>query len=426
MTTFLLLLFLATTGRPAAAQLLSADAAHLGTGQSYTALARGFGAVSLNPAGLAMPGSPEASVAVFPLELRRDLDPVSAGDVADFQGRQIPRSTREEWLSAVEAEGGQRGGFAGGVSPVSASVGRFGFQLSTTGGAEASLNPDAAELLLFGNAGRTGEPGTFDLAGSSLRAFAVTTAGLAYGHPVDVPGEGDLALGATLKYSVGNALLLARDAGDGGSSISGDPLEVRLDFPVLQSDSAFDDPNLNAGSGVGLDLGAAWEAGAWSVGAAVRNVFHTFEWDVGKLYYRSGTALLDRENRDSDFDARPASGAPASVLAPLNDLTLAPEVSLAAAYRATERLAVTAEARRRLGDGLPLAPGTRLAVGAEYEARPFLPLRAGVAKITDGVQFGGGAGVRLGSVEVGVAALARRGDAGDGSVAQLSVSYARR
>ena len=52
--------------RAASGQLPSASTAALATANNYSALARGFTAIALNPAGLAMPGNPGFSLS-FPL-----------------------------------------------------------------------------------------------------------------------------------------------------------------------------------------------------------------------------------------------------------------------------------------------------------------------------------------------------------------------
>lgn len=410
----------------AAAQLPSASAAHMGTAENYTALARGFAANALNPAGLALPGSPGFSLALLPVGVRQGLGPVTLPEIAEFEGQPVPSAAREAWLSAIETEGGQRGTAALEASGLSLNAGPVGFQVSAVGVADASLNPDAAELILFGNAGRTGEPRDFDLAGSRFAGFALTTAGLSFGLPLGIslgwPGD-RLAVGVTLKYSVGNVLLLGRDV---GSSLSSDPLQVELEFPVLQSDSAFADTDLDAGRGVGMDLGLAWEGGPWSLGATVRNVFHTFEWDVDGFYFRPGTALFDEETSDSDFDSRPGSEAPPALLRAAESLTVEPEAAVGVAFSPSGPLTVTAEARRRFGDGLPLSPETHVGVGAELRLVPFLPLRAGVAKITDGTQIGGGLGLALGPVNLAGAALLRTGAAGEGFLAQIGLSFGGR
>src|SRR5919199_3719364 len=66
---------LACAAHPAAAQLPSASAVALGSGDNYTALARGYNAVAWNPAGLAMPGNPGFSLTILPVRGSGGLRP---------------------------------------------------------------------------------------------------------------------------------------------------------------------------------------------------------------------------------------------------------------------------------------------------------------------------------------------------------------
>ncbi len=81
-------------GQPASAQLRSASSAMMGTGGNYTALARGFGAVGINPAGLAMPGSPDFSLTFPSIRGRTGLNPISFSDLKDYEDTLIHPSDR--------------------------------------------------------------------------------------------------------------------------------------------------------------------------------------------------------------------------------------------------------------------------------------------------------------------------------------------
>ena len=410
---------------PSAAQLPGAGAAVLGTADAYTALARGFSAVGLNPAGLGMPDNPGFSLAFLPFRADQTLDPLTLADLADYGGRLLPASVKEGWLQEIASAGGQTGGGRVEVTALSFNAGRVGLQISTVGGGRSVLNDDAAELLLFGNAGRTGTPRDMDLSGSEVEGFAVTTLGIAVGLPLSrawgAQGEHALALGATAKYSVGHALALGQDA---GSVLQSNPLEIEVAFPTLHSDP--DEGATSRGSGVGLDLGAAWASGPWQAGAAVKNLFHTFEWRLASMVYRPGEALFNGEDNDSDFEERPASEAPVALRDRVAELTFRREVVLGGAYRAHPALTLTAEAGKRFGDGLDTGPESRLGVGLEYRPAPFLPLWGGVAAITDGYRLAGGMGLFVGPVQLSLAGSHQGGDAGTGTLAAFSLSFGGR
>lgn len=325
---------------PASAQLPSASARALGLADNYTAVARGYAAVSWNPAGLAMRDTPGWSVALLPVRGVGGLDPVTTSDLAEWDGEVVPDEVRRGWLEEIRAEGSQRGHGGGDLTLVAFNVGRFGAQVGTVARGTMSISPDAAELLLFGNAGRTGEPGEFSGSGSSLDVLAATTAAVGYGHPFRLGAGPDsrAAIGVTVKFTLGHYVLHGED---NGSRLSDDPLEGRLDFPIVHTDSASEGEN---GTGVGLDLGFAWTSGALTVGASVQNVFNSFGWDESELSWRPGQAFFDTDSTSSDFDAQPVETAPQDVADFVDDLGFERVVSLGIAYDAGARLTVNGRA----------------------------------------------------------------------------------
>jgi hypothetical protein len=369
-----------------------------------------------------MPETSGFTLALFPIQMAQSLDPLTFSDFVDYEGVVVPASVKEDWLQQIAAARGQIGSGTLEVTAFSFSWNNFGLQLSSVASGKANLNDAAAELLLFGNAGRTGEPGNFDLQGSGLNGYAVTTLGISAGFPIArrwAPGvEQGLSIGATLKQSWGHVLAFAEDA---GTLVQSEPLGIDVKFPVIHPNT--DGGDWSRGSGIGLDVGVAWERGPWAAAAVVQNLFHTFEWDLGELVYRPGEAVFDEDTNESDFDERPATEAPSSLQDKVRDLTFKPVVVLGGAYDAFEKLTVTAEFRQRAGDGLDTSPKTHLGVGMEYRPTPSIPLRAGLAAITDGFQLGGGFGLILGPVHLGFAAMYQTGDVGDGVAGTFGLSF---
>lgn len=422
----LLAIVLPTLAVPAAGQLPSANAAHLGIAETGAARARGFGAGALNPANLALPGNPALSLTLLPLRVERSLDPVTLGDLADYQGRPIPSSVKEAWLGRIERSGRQVGAVGLQVTGAALSFGAVGLQVSTLAVGQASLNPDAAELLLFGNVGRTGSPRTFVLDGSAVDAFAATTLGVSAGQAVEADWLRDgerLTFGITLKYTVGHRLLVGRD---GGTTVSDQPVDVRVEFPVIESRG---DPGAaGAGSGVGLDVGAAWERGPWTLGLVARNLVQTFRWNPDALRFRPGEALFGGGEGSADFTSRPTAEAPPSLreIVFSRGFAFERELSAAVAYELSGRVTLTGEAHRTAGTGPVAAPSNRVGAGAELRLRPTLPLRFGAALVSGGAELGAGMGVRVGRVAVDAGGLLRVHTPRPTSVVQLTVSYRRR
>ena len=145
------------TPAPASAQLANASASALGLSGNNTATVRGFGAISVNPAGLAMPGSGfSLTFLLLSLQVRFGLDPITLSDLTDFDGILVPNATKEAWLDEITAQGGQTGTAGADISEVALTFGNFGLQASTVVSAAVNLPPGMMEALLFGNAGRTG------------------------------------------------------------------------------------------------------------------------------------------------------------------------------------------------------------------------------------------------------------------------------
>ena len=150
----------------ARAQLPSTSPAYLGTAGNSAAMARGFSAVALNPANLGLSDNPRFSLTVIPVQARAGLGPIGFGSIADYEGKVIPESRKAAWLREIQNAGGLTADSGAGASAVCLSAGRFGFQITSVANVRAKLNPDAAELALYGNAGRTGSPRDYDLQGS--------------------------------------------------------------------------------------------------------------------------------------------------------------------------------------------------------------------------------------------------------------------
>lgn len=404
----------------ARAQLPNPSAAALGQGDNHTATARGFGALAWNPAGLGMPGNPGGSYALFPLRGVAAIGPVSLADLDAFAGGEVPAPVRQEWLDRIAARGGEEGFSGAELTYLSLQMGRVAFQASSAVHAVTSLGPGAAELILFGNAGRSGDPGDVTVGPSFIDVAATSTVALGYGHPIPISAGRSIAIGGTLKYTMGHAMLTGTDR---GSTLDADPLELRVHFPVIHTDTTLDASALNSGSGIGLDLGTAFRDGPLSVGVTLRNLFHTFAWDAQKLLYRPGEALFaSGDDGATDFDARPFAEAPAAVRDRVDRMRFAPLLAAGVGYDVTDALVLSADIRQRIGKRSAFGTGTHVGVGAEFDPLGFLPVRAGAAAVSGGFLFSGGVGLRLGPVHLTAAAVQHRGESGDGAAGMFAFS----
>lgn len=388
---------------PLAAQLPNTSAAATALGDNYTARARGYEAITWNPALLAAADRPGFSIGLMMAGGASGLDPVDMSDLNAYSGQVVPAAVKQAWLEQVRTSGGQHGDADGGFTPVALSIGSFGFEYAVSAYASAALNPDAMEVMLYGNAGSTGEAREYEFGGSQVDMGVVSTIAASYAMQLPLkftPLSGErFTVGATAKYIIGN--MVARGE-DGGSTTTASGVDVV--FPVVHSDI---DNGVNNGSGVGLDVGAAWSAGPLRVGAMLSNIVNTFAWDPARMVYRPGRAFFTADSTSSSFDTTSYASAPAALREAVEAQSFKPAMRVGVAMAVSPMLTVSADARASVGDGLAIGPRDHLGVGAELKLIPFLPLRAGVAKINDGWQAAGGLGIALGRFEIGVGATLR-------------------
>lgn len=396
---------------PALAQIPEANASGFGMAGNYTAVARGFDAIAYNPANLAL-GHPEAfGFSLLAVGANAGINPVHLSDFKANQHVVVPASTRESWLQQI-GSGREKGSTDAGVSFLALNIKNFGVQVGAVGVGEVNLNQDAAEALLFGNAGRTGSAKSFDFSGSDANGSLFGVGAVSYGVPVYSTHESKVAIGVTAKYIRGIA---AGRAADHGSLTTPDNVNVQL--PVIYTDSTHVG---NAGSGIGVDLGLSYATERTTFSLAARNIMNTFKWATDAFTSRPDGFSFDGTNTVSSFDAASYANAPADMRSAFEEEKFKPEFAVGLAHE-TGALLLSADAGTRLGEGIELGPKTHVGVGAEYEALSVLTLRAGVAKITDGMQGAAGVGVHFGpySMSVGVMTRSMHGRSETGAVFNL-------
>ena len=410
---------------PASAQA-NPSAAAVGMGNAFTAAARGADAIAWNPAGLALTGTGGFSFNIFPLTLQGGLGPITGKDLKPFSGDSVPFAVRQQWLQRITDAGGQLLGGSGDVSLIAMNIKRLGFSFSTAARLNGNIPPDAAELLLFGNRGRTGSPQAFNLAGARVEASSISTAAVSFGQELNVRiGGADnqrFAIGITAKYVFGNLLALGRDA---GSSLSATPIAVGLQALMILSDTSTTgfNPLTSRGSGFGADIGIAWEGGPFKFGVAVKDVVNTFKWNPETFYARTTQVTFNGTTRVQNTGPFvPLSSLPDSVRRPvlddINGLTIKPTLAIGGSWDLFSRLTVSGEYAARLGDGLTLSPKSRLSAGVQLKLIPLIPLRAGYMQLKDATFVTLGAGLHFGPVfGIDVAGGLNTKSSGDGLVA---------
>lgn len=403
----------------------NASSAASGMGGNYTAVARNFNAVAWNPANLGLGGNSRFSIAIVSPQLGLGTGPVTLGDFNEYGGEVVPVAVRNQWLQQIIDNGGQDLGGELDLTPIALSVGRIGLSATTTVRTNGAMPAGVAELLFFGNAGRTGSAQDFAFDDLAFDGNATTTIAAAFGQRLArVPFLGQFSVGVTGKYIVGHGMASMRD---NGSTMTSDPVEVNLDAPMVLTDTG----SVNNGSGFGLDLGAAWIVGDFKVGANLMNVLNTFQWDTDRLYYMPVRATFTADESDADIDEiLPLSSAPADVQAELrsriDQSKPQPTLALGGAYTGFDRLTLAADIRQRFGDGLELGAKTHIGVGAELRLIPAVPLRAGVTSLSDGMRFSGGFGLEFGVVNFQLSASMMQADGRSDTGGGFTLSFGGR
>ena len=422
---------------PATAQLVNASASSLALSGNDTATARAFGAISVNPAGLAMPES-DFSLALFPVRAYVGVVPITLADWKQHEGKLVPHATKTQWMKNIDSAAGQRLAAGVDLSEVALTFWHLGFQLSTVVAVDGRLPPDVVEAVLFGNTGRecprertgcTPRPKTLSVANGSADLAATTTAGLSFAAPLAEWMRNDftqafdqLSLGATVTFTLGHAMAVANTSG----SIPHDKPEAEFGASVVHTrivtDNAFSH-YLNGGSGLGLDLGVMFSLAALSdltVGVSVQNVFNTFEWDTSKLVSRNFAGSIDNGKINLDFDLSDITGsggdsyakADSKIKEQVKELTFKPTVRVGGAYDILDDLTLSGDVHYRFGRGIALHPQFHAGAGVEYRVLAPLHLRAGLAYLTDEFrvhlfQFSGGLSAILGPVNLSTAIAAQ-------------------
>jgi hypothetical protein len=417
---------IAAAALPASSQVTSASTAALGMGDNFTAAARGYAAVAWNPALLGVSGNPTFSFQAMTLRTIAGVDPVTLGDLADYQGEVVPDAVKQEWLDRITREGSEQGssGFDG--SWLTLQADQFVFQLSSTGRAIGNISPGIAQLLMFGNADAAGEPQAIDLSGSEMIVDAYSTAAFGFAVPVMKSATGSrLSLGLTAKYTMGHFLAVGEEST--GTSTT-DPVGVQLRFPIVHTPYNNEQGGFEpeSGGGVGFDVGAAYEKGAWTFSGTVQNVINTFEWRTDDLLFVPGEVLFDQDTTSSDFDTQPFSAAPQSLQDRVEDMKFKPVFAAGAAYRMSSRLLATADARFSSTDGIVVGPTQHVGAGVEFRPLSWLPLRAGAAYIqlggdNSGTQLSAGLGIHVLGFNLEAAAARRDLDLGTDTMLMVTL-----
>jgi hypothetical protein len=408
----------AVLGTPAVAgaQLANASATATALSGAYTARASGYNAVAWNPANLGMPGNQGFSFTLLAIDGGAGLRPIDLSRIAPY-GKSgadpVPASVREQWMTDVVADSGEKGGIGGGITELAFSLGPIAFQANTKVSSDLTLAPDFVRTILFGNVDSVGSTGlpygrvkNRNFSGTTFKGAAYSTAAVSFGMPLlKLLPLSNFAAGATVKYTVGHGMFMGVDQ---GSTL--DTASLQANFPAVMTNP--DSANGNAGSGVGLDLGGAWTIPGFRFGVSFQNVVNTFKWDTTKLKMTQAVAVFRSDTTFNHSYDSAYSKAPQVLKDQVVAQKFKPVIAAGVAFDWLPSMTVSADVRQQVGNGIEVGPATSIAAGVESHIIPFIPLRAGASVITGGFGLSGGFGIHLLGFEASVAAYLRRHDGG--------------
>ena len=214
---------------------------------------------------------------------------------------------------------------------------------------------------------------------------------------------------------------------DNGSTITSNPLMIDINAPLVVTDTA---EYIN-GTGFGLDVGATWQLGNLRTSAVVHDIFSTFAWKTDNLYYMPVQATFDQNGSSEMVDSLvPLSSAPVGLQdelrARIEDSQVTPTLALGVAWTGFRRITLAADLRQRFGEGIELGPDTQIGLGAELRLIPFIPLRAGVTTLGDGMRYSGGFGLEFGVFNLQAAGMIMAAEGRNDTGFGLTMSFGGR
>lgn len=392
-----------------AAQLPNGSTRALGLGGAYTVSARGYEAVSWNPAALALRGRPGFTIGLPQGHIEFGSTDLGFGDFRKYADKFLSDQDKQDILAKIDTALGIR--TIGGVTPFGLSIGNFGLAFGVAGNVDARLGKDAVELALFGNASNPAK--IFSAAGSRGSGWSAATAAASYAMPIASTPLGRISVGVTGKYIWGAGLARGNET---QSSFQLNPAfqvhaaghAIYTEYDAGGDLSIADAP----GHGFGLDLGGTLEMpGGLVLGASITNIIGSMTWDNARFRYERADYAASQNASGQVTDVHTQTTLIGSAIdgdavaaafrdSVLDNANFSRVVRVGAGLRSGKFL-LSADAALRLSDGLDHPPGQFVSAGAEYVLLGLIPLRIGAGTdFANQFTFSGGTGLYLGPVHL--------------------------
>jgi len=332
----------------------------LGMGAAYTALARGVHAPAWNPANLGLPDNPRFSMTFVSVGAGVWNNSLSKSFYDKYNGKDLNSKDIDDILNHIP-DGGLDMDASVSARILSFSLNRFAFSMGAEGGSFLRVDKTLFDLAFRGNETNR----SYSLGNTDGSGVGVGVIGLSWGHPIQVSFADAFAVGGTLHFLYGIGY------------VETDKADLTLNMREYDFDlnGEYEITHALGGSGWGLDLGAALQFGdQWTVSLGVANLLGSIPWpnEVEKEEgYVRGDSLAVWGFDDGVVDSS------WTVSAGEFSTKLPTVLRLGCSYREGSVL-VTSDYWQGFSDGAMTRTRPRIAVGAEWSAVKWLPLRTGM------------------------------------------------
>jgi len=349
------------------AVLASGSARSAGMAGTVTAVTTGIEGAEANPANLAWRDNPGVGIELISTQFLLSNNGIDLSLYNASMNTHLEDDDKQNILSSIPATGLTADAHLG-ASALGVMVGKVAVTFGGRADASTNLPHDVFELLLMGNA----EADSLNFSDAKAEAISVASAKVSTAITVGHTRWGPIYAGFGLAYlqGVGYAHLEEIDG------------ELVTNLQGIHGQATGQLKTATLGAGFGLDLGLATELGPWyRASLAVRNAWAQVQYTEG-IEIQTFVATLDTldletiENSDDEndlFDSTDATftGDPFTV-------TL-PRVLNLGLSRVTDGLTLGLEYEQGFETRAGSTTTPRIALGSEWRALGWLPLRAGLS-----------------------------------------------
>ncbi len=358
-------------------------------GGAFTSLAVGVDATRYNPANLGLLDYQKTALEVVGLGANIANNAFSLSDYNKYTGAVLTDADKNDILGKIPDEGLSLSVDAE-AAALSFSMGQFAFHTSVVGQADVNLNKDLLDLILNGNS--FGD--TLTITGTYSDAVSYVQSGISYGLPLYTVGTRQLSGGMTFKYLKGIAVEQIVE-------LQG---MISTDITGFGGNGAMIARTASGGSGYSIDLGAALQLNdSYTVGARISNFASSISWsnNTEEHGYNFNFDTVTVDNISADYIVSDDYTVPIGSFS-----TSLPSVMNIGIANTDGKLVWAVDWEQGFRRAAGASKNPRIALGLEYSALSYLPLRTGFA--TGGAKqtaFSFGTGLYLSAFYLDIAAV---------------------